>query len=340
MQPAAIDEKVLGDYLQAQIKNFKGPVSLKKFSVGQSNPTYLVSAASGHYVLRRKPMGQLLKSAHAVDREFRVISALQNTAVPVPKPYHLCEDDRVIGSMFYLMEYVPGRIFWEPALPEVTPSDRTAIYDQMNRVLVALHSVDVEAAGLADFGRPGSYYERQLDRWVKQYRASETETIEAMEQLITWLQENTPEDDARVSLVHGDFRLDNMIFHPREPRVLALLDWELSTLGHPYADLAYQCMQWRMPSDNPGLQGLGGLNRTSLGIPEEDEYVAQYCERMGIGVIPNWPFYIAFCFFRMAAIVQGIKKRALEGTASSPQAKTMGEMARPLAEWGVTALSG
>ena len=333
-QQLAFDEKALATYLEAHVSGFKGPVKATKFSGGQSNPTYLIQAQSGQYVLRRKPPGLLLKSAHAVDREFRVISALIDTDVPVPATYHLCEDDSIIGSMFYLMEYVEGRIYWNPSLPEVEQQTRTAMYEEMNRVLAALHSVNIETVGLSDFGRPGSYFERQLARWSKQYRTSETEHIEAMEVLMTWLQENMPADDGKVALVHGDFRMDNMIFHPQKPRVLAIVDWELSTLGHPFADLAYQCMQWRMQEDNEGLQGLGNLNRTALGIPTEEEYVAQYCKKIGIASIPNWNFYIAFCFFRMAAIVQGIKKRALDGTASSPKAKVMGAMVVPLATMG------
>ena len=333
-QQLVLDEKALATYLEAHVSGFKGPLEATKFSGGQSNPTYLIQAQSGRYVLRRKPPGPLLKSAHAVDREFRVISALINTDVPVPATYHLCEDDSIIGSMFYLMEYVEGHIYWNPSLPEVDQQTRTAMYEEMNRVLAALHSVNIDAVGLSDFGRPGSYFERQLARWNKQYRTSETEHIEAMEVLMTWLQKNMPADDEKVSLVHGDFRMDNMIFHPKEPRVLAIVDWELSTLGHPFADLAYQCMQWRMPEDNEGLQGLGNLNRTTLGIPTEEEYVAQYCKKMGIANIPNWNFYIAFCFFRMAAIVQGIKKRAVDGTASSPKAKVMGAMVVPLATMG------
>ena len=333
-QQLVFDEKALATYLEAHVSGFKGPLEATKFSGGQSNPTYLIQAQSGRYVLRRKPPGPLLKSAHAVDREFRVISALIDTDVPVPAAYHLCEDDSIIGSMFYLMEYVEGRIYWNPSLPEVDQQTRMAMYEEMNRVLAALHSVNIDAVGLSDFGRPGSYFERQLARWSKQYRTSETEHIEAMEVLMTWLQENMPADDEKVSLVHGDFRMDNMIFHPKEPRVLAIVDWELSTLGHPFADLAYQCMQWRMPEDNEGLQGLGNLNRTTLGIPTEEEYVARYCNKVGIDGIPNWNFYIAFCFFRMAAIVQGIKKRALDGTASSPKAKVMGAMVVPLATMG------
>jgi len=288
-------------------------------------------------VLRRKPPGMLLKSAHAVDREFRVLQALHGGAVPVARPDHLCTDDAVIGSWFYVMEHVEGRLFWDPALPGLEPAERGAIYAEMGRVLAALHAVDPVAAGLADFGKPGSYFERQIARWTRQYRDSQTETIGAMERLIEWLPSATPPDDGRVSLIHGDYRLDNLMFDATEPRVLAVFDWELSTLGHPFADLAYQCMQLRLSSDLPVLAGLGGLDRAALGIPSEAAYVAAYCERMGIAAIPHWEYFLAFSFFRFAAILQGIKKRAEAGNASSTKAFEYGALARPLAEmgWGV-----
>ncbi|WP_346839434.1 phosphotransferase [Microbulbifer sp. SAOS-129_SWC] len=328
---AETDARTLGGYLQQQVAGFRGPITIEKFPDGQSNPTFLVRAQSGRYVLRRKPAGQLLKSAHAVDREFRVMSALAGTDVPVARTYHLCEDDSIIGSMFYLMEYVEGRMLWNPALPDLQPPQRRAIYAEMNRVLAALHSVDIEAVGLTDYGKPGNYFARQVGRWSRQYRASETETIAAMEHLLQWLPANMPAEDGRVSLVHGDFRLDNMLFHPLEPRVLALLDWELSTLGHPFADLAYQCMQLRMDHDGI-MPGLGGLERSDLGIPSEKDYVAAYCAQMGIDEIPHWNFYLVFSFFRFAAILQGVKQRALAGNASSDKALQMGNLARPLAE--------
>jgi aminoglycoside phosphotransferase (APT) family kinase protein len=331
---ASFDEQRLADYLSANLPGFQGPLTADKFAGGQSNPTFLIKAASGRYVLRRKPPGELLKSAHAVDREFRVMSALQNSDVPVAKTYLLCEDDSIIGSMFYVMEYIEGRVLWNPALPDATNADRTEIYDEMNRVLAALHSVDVEKAGLSDYGRPGNYYERQISRWIKQYQASETHKIEAMDQLIQWLPENTPADDGRVSLVHGDFRLDNMMFSTTENKVLALVDWELSTLGHPFADLAYQCMQWRM-DNNAAIQGLGGIDKKALGIPSEEQYVARYCERMGLDSIANWNFYVAFSAFRFAAILQGVKKRAIDGNASSDKAHQMGELVAPLARIGM-----
>lgn len=328
------DNAVLARYLEQHVDGFHGPLTAEKFSGGQSNPTFLIQAQSGKYVLRRKPPGVLLKSAHAVDREYRVISALASSEVPVAQAYHLCEDDSVIGSMFYLMEYIDGRVMWDPALPDMQPQQRRAIYAEMNRVLAALHSVDIEAAGLSDYGRPGNYFERQIGRWSKQYRASETESIPAMEALLDWLPGNMPLDDGRVALAHGDFRLDNMMFDQSEARVLALVDWELSTLGHPFADLAYQCMQLRM--DHAGVMpGLGGMDRQQLGIPSEEEYVAEYCERMGLDGIPDWNFYLAFSFFRFAAILQGVKKRALEGNASSEKAFEMGKLVKPLADMAV-----
>ena len=327
----------LGAYLEQAIAEFSGLQSIRKFSGGQSNPTYLLEARSGKYVLRRKPFGELLKSAHAVDREFRVMSALEGTDVPVPGMLHLCEDEQVIGAMFFVMRYVGGRQFWDPALPELEAEGRAVIYDEMNRVLAALHAVDVDAVGLTDFGRPGNYYERQVGRWTTQYRASETETIAAMDTLIEWLPANVPPDDGRSSLIHGDFRMDNMLFGADDNQAIALLDWELSTLGHPFADLAYQCMQWRTPRDS-AIKGLGDANRRDLGIPTEDEYVARYCERAGIDGIPNWTFYLVFGFFRLAAILQGIQKRALDGTASSDTALSYGALAAPLAGMAVELL--
>mgnify|MGYP003636378931 CR=1 FL=1 len=329
-----LDIATLTAYLEANIDGFKGPLTAEKFAGGQSNPTYLIAAASGKYVLRRKPPGELLKSAHAVDREFRVMQALANTEVPVPKMRVLCDDSSVIGSMFYVMDYLDGRIFWDAALPEQTPVERGAIYDAMNKVLADLHNVDVDKVGLSDYGKPGNYFERQIGRWTKQYRASETETLPAMEKLIVWLNDNLPADDGLVCINHGDFRLDNMMFSHHGSDVLALLDWELSTLGHPYADLAYQCMQLRIPSD-AAIPGLGGTDRGALGIPTEQAYVKQYCERRGISGIDNWVFYLAFAFFRLSAILQGVYKRALDGNASSQKALDYGGLAAPLAELGL-----
>ena len=326
-----LDTDRLQEYLKQKLPGFTGPISASKFSGGQSNPTFKVQTGAGTYVLRRQPPGKLLKSAHAVDREFRVMQALAGSDVPVPKVLHLCEDRDVIGSMFYLMEYCEGRIFWDAALPELNNTQRSAFYEEMNRVLAALHSIDIETVGLADYGRPGNYFERQFGRWQGQYRASELHSIPAMDKLIQWLGDHLPEDDGRISLVHGDYRLDNIMFHPRESRAIAVLDWELSTLGHPFADLAYQCMQLRMPAESGNISGLMNVDRKSLGIPSEKEYVARYCERMGIDRISNWAFYLAFSFFRLAAIIQGVAKRAHDGNASSKNAARLGALVEPLA---------
>ena len=335
---ASLDSDVLGPYLEANVAGFSGLINVEKFANGQSNPTFRVKARSGEYVLRRQPPGDLLKSAHAVDREYRVLAALANTDVPVAEVYHLCEDRDVIGSMFYVMEFCDGRILWDSAIPEVDKAERTAMYDEMNRVLATLHQIDIEAVGLSDFGKPGNYFERQYDRWSGQYRASELHRIEAMETLIGWLGDNLPDDDGRVSLVHGDYRLDNMIFDATEPKVVALLDWELSTLGHPFADVAYQCMQLRMPAGVGSISGLRGKDLGALGIPTEDDYVASYCERMGIDGIDNFAFYVAFSFFRLAAIVQGVANRAADGNASNRKAAEMGKFVEPMAKLALEAI--
>jgi aminoglycoside phosphotransferase (APT) family kinase protein len=335
----ALDTDVLGPYLEANVEGFGGLTNVEKFANGQSNPTFRISATSGEYVLRRQPPGKLLKSAHAVDREYRVLAALANADVPVARVYHLCEDRDLIGSMFYVMEFCDGRIFWDSAIPEVDKTERSAIYDEMNRVLAALHQVDIEKAGLSDFGKPGSYFERQYERWSSQYRASEMRPIAAMETLISWLGEHLPDDDGRVSLVHGDYRLDNMIFDASGPTVIALLDWELSTLGHPFADVGYQCMQLRLPANIGHISGLRGRDLGELGIPTEGEYVAKYCERMGIDGIDNFGFYVAFSFFRLAAIIQGVAKRAADGNASNKNAAQLGEFVQPMAELALDAIS-
>ncbi|MCB1417688.1 MAG: phosphotransferase family protein [Notoacmeibacter sp.] len=330
--PNAIDAEALAPWLETHVEGFAGLVSVTKFSAGQSNPTYRVDAQSGSYVLRAKPPGELLKSAHQVDREYRVLRALGPSKVPVPRVFALSGEgaDSPIGRMFYVMEFLEGRIFWDPALKDVSGNaERSAIYDSMNATLAALHEVDVEAAGLADFGKPGSYFERQLSRWTKQYRASETEPRPDMDRLIAWLEANLPSDDGKVSLVHGDYRLDNMMFSRDRPEVIAVLDWELSTLGHPLADLAYQCMQWRLPHDS-GFRGLGGIDRAAIGLPSEEDYVARYCERRGLPGIDNWNYYIAFNFFRLAAILQGVYKRALDGNASNPEKARLYGTAVPL----------
>lgn len=333
-----LDVVKLASYLEANIEGFKGPISADKFPGGQSNPTFKISAESGVYVLRRQPPGKLLKSAHAVDREYRVLAALADTDVPVAKVYHLCEDRDIIGSMFYVMEFCDGNVHWDAQLPEVDNDTRGKMYDEMNRVLAALHSVDLKAAGLEDYGKPGNYFARQLDRWTKQYRASEMDKIEEMDQLIDWLENNQPEDDGRVSLVHGDYRLDNVMFDQDNQNIIAVLDWELSTLGHPYADLAYQCMQLRMPGAGD-MKGLMGVDRAELNIPSEEEYVAQYCKRMGMDSIPNWEFYISFSYFRLAAIIQGVAKRAADGNASSKKAAGMGAYVKPMAQFALDTIA-
>lgn len=333
-----VDEQTLAAYLEEHLEGFRGPLSAEKFPGGQSNPTFRIDAASGVYVLRRKPPGKLLKSAHAVDREYRVISALANSDVPVARAYHLCTDEAVIGSMFYLMEYMDGRIFWDPALPGLGPDERGAVYEEMGRVLAHIHAIDPGEHDLADFGKPGNYFERQFDRWSGQYRASATEVIADMETLMSWLAENMPPDDGRVALVHGDFRLDNLIFDPVEATIIAVVDWELSTLGHPLADLAYQCMQWHF-SNTGRLRGLADVDIGKLGIPDEKTYVAAYLEQTGMPAVENWSFYLAFCFFRLAAIVQGVKKRALDGNASSQAALQMGELVYPLSALGMKTIA-
>ena len=321
----------LADYMRANVDEAIRTVEVEQFKGGQSNPTYLVHANGKRYVLRRKPPGKLLPSAHAVDREYRVISALAKTDVPVAKAYALCLDDSVIGTAFYIMDFVEGRILWDPRLPGVTPAERGAIFDEMNRVIAALHSVDYQAIGLGEFGKAGNYFVRQIDRWTKQYRAAETETIEAMNNLIEWLPKHIPADDT-TRIVHGDYRLDNVIYHLTEPRILAVLDWELSTLGHPLADFAYHCMTWRF---DPGqFRGLAGADFKALGIPTESEYVAAYCRRVGRATISpqEFEYYMAFGMFRLVGILQGIMARALQGNASNQNALDAGRRARPLAE--------
>ena len=327
------DESRLADYLAQHLPGFAGPLQVQQFQGGQSNPTYLLSTPTGRYVMRSKPgpVAKLLPSAHAIEREFRVMAALGAQGIPVPQMHVLVEDESVIGRAFFVMSHVAGRIFWDPALPGLEPAARAAIYDEMNRVLAALHSVDVVAAGLADFGKAGNYFERQIGRWSRQYRASETETLEAMDRLIDWLPAHVPPGD-EIAVVHGDYRMDNLIFDPVEPRIIAILDWELSTLGHPLADLSYHAMAWHIPPG--GFRGIGGLDLAALGIPSEADYVQRYCARTGRGAIAHWNFYLAYNLFRIAAILQGVYKRATEGLASSDNALQTGRNVRALADLG------
>jgi aminoglycoside phosphotransferase (APT) family kinase protein len=312
-----LDTGAVAEWLEAET-GLPGPIRAEKFASGQSNPTFRLYGPEGTCVLRRKPPGTLLKSAHAVDREFRVQRALADTDVPVPRMIAFCEDESVIGSAFYVMSDVAGRNFDDPRLGELPRPERAAIFDEMNRVLAAIHRVDIEAVGLSDYGPPGNYYRRQVDRWTKQYRASETESISAMDELIDWLDANVPADDGRRTLVHGDFRLDNLLFAPNAPDCVAVLDWELSTIGHPFADLAAVIMQWRRPPEPEG-RGLAGVDRDAQGLPNDAAFVESYCRRTGMEGIDRLDFYLAFCFFRMAAILQGVKRRALDGNASNPE---------------------
>jgi aminoglycoside phosphotransferase (APT) family kinase protein len=328
------DVAALERYLATRIEGLCGPIAAEQFNGGQSNPTYKLSAGGRSYVLRRKPPGKLLPSAHAVEREYRVITALAPTDVPVARTHCLCEDESVIGTAFYVMDFIPGRIFWDPRLPGAAREERRAIFDELNRVIAALHSVDYAALGLADYGKPGNYFTRQIDRWSRQYKASETERIYAMDRLIEWLPRNIPAGD-RTAIVHGDYRLDNVIFHPTQPRILAVLDWELSTLGHPMADLSYHMMAWRLAADE--FRGLRGVDCEALGIPTEDAYLDAYLRRTGATGRPSareWSFYLAYNLFRLAAILQGVMARALAGNAASAQAQDAGRRARPIAELG------
>jgi aminoglycoside phosphotransferase (APT) family kinase protein len=327
------DVAALEAWMRANVAGFEGPLTVEQFRGGQSNPTFRLATPGHRYVMRRKPAGKLLPSAHAVDREYRVITALAGSEVPVPRTLGLCTDDAVIGSAFFVMDFVDGRVMWDGALPGMTTAQRAEIYWEMNRVIAALHKVDFDARALGDYGKPGNYFARQIGRWTKQYQASETETIESMNRLIEWLPVNIPDDDA-TTIVHGDFRLDNLVFHPTEPRILAVLDWELSTLGHPLADFSYHCMSWHVP---PGaFRGLIGHDLAALGIPAEKEYVARYLERVGRPPIDprHWDFYIAYNMFRAAGIAQGIMGRVKDGTAASQHALEVGKSARTLADLG------
>lgn len=328
------DLAALTAYLRQNVPEFPrdGQLHAEQFKGGQSNPTFKLEIAGQHYVLRTKPgpVAKLLPSAHAIEREFRVMDALHKAGFPAPKQILLCSDESVVGRAFYLMEFVAGRVLWDQSLPGMTPAQRAEIYDEMNRVIAQLHMVDFAALGLGDFGKPGNYFARQIERWSKQYRAAETEHIAAMEELIKWLPENIPPGED-TSIVHGDYRLDNMIFHPTEPKILAILDWELSTLGHPLADFSYHCMSWDIP---PGqFRGIAGLDHAALGIPSQQDYIASYCARTGKTIRPqDFNFYLAYNMFRLAGILQGIMKRYVDGTAASSQALESGKAARPLAE--------
>jgi len=337
----AFDVPALQAYLEGRLPGFSGPLSVEQFKGGQSNPTYKLLTPGAAYVMRAKPgpAAKLLPSAHAIDREFTVMRALHGSGVPVPRMHLLCEDESVIGRAFYVMQFVPGRVLWDQTLPGMGPTERAAIYDEMNRVIAALHQVDVKAAGLEQYGKPGNYFDRQIGRWSKQYIASITDPIPEMDRLMEWLPAHMPasaRDERQVSIVHGDFRLDNLVFDPDEPRVLGVLDWELSTLGHPLADFSYHCMSWHIPHTLG--RGIGGVDIASLGIPAERDYVRLYCQRTGRSdpdaVMADWNFYMAYNLFRMAGILQGIAKRVVDGTASSAQAKQAGAGARPLAEMG------
>lgn len=322
-------EAELEDWMAAHVPGFRGPVSLTRLSGGQSNPTWRVDAASGAYVLRQKPVGRILPSAHQVDREFRVYEALADTDVPVPKVHALCADEAVMGSMFFVMDHIEGRTLFDPRLPGMDPAERAGVFEAMNGAIAAISMVDPVAVGLGDFGRHGGYVERQVSRWTKQYRASETATIPAMDDLIAWLPQHLPSAPEEVRLAHGDFRLDNLILHPTEARVLAVVDWELSTLGCPYADFAYNVMAWRI---EPGLfRGLGGVDLAGTGIPSESDYIEMWCRRTGRARPENFSFYIILALFRIAAIVQGVAKRGLDGSASDPRAAEMGAIVAPLA---------
>ncbi|MBB3192886.1 aminoglycoside phosphotransferase (APT) family kinase protein [Roseateles terrae] len=337
-----MDLSALQDWLTREIPGFAGPLTVEQFKGGQSNPTYKLITPDAQYVMRSKPapVAKLLPSAHAIEREFTVMRALAGSDVPVPQMLALCEDESIIGRAFYIMEFVQGRVMWDQTIPGASNAERTAIYDEMNRVIAALHKVDVNAVGLEQYGKPGNYFERQIGRWSKQYQASVTGPNEAMDRLIDWLPQHIPasaRDEREVSIVHGDYRLDNLVFHPTEPRVLAVLDWELSTLGHPLADFSYHCMSWHIRQSG-AARGLGGVDLAGLGIPDELSYVRRYCERTGRGdaatVMKDWNFYLAYNLFRIAAILQGIAKRAEDGTASSARAREAAAGAVPMAALG------
>ncbi|MBW1923921.1 MAG: phosphotransferase family protein [Deltaproteobacteria bacterium] len=326
------DLENLKEYMNSHVEEFTGELEIRQFTHGQSNPTFILDDGHRKYVLRKKPPGKLLPSAHQVEREYRIISALYDTDVPVPQTYALCTDDGVIGTAFYIMELVEGRIFRDARASQASGSkERAAIFDAMNDTLARIHKVDWQALGLADYGKPGNYMGRQVARWSKQYQASETDEIKSMDALMEWLPRHLPEDTSP-TIVHGDYRLENLIIHPTEPRVVAVLDWEISTLGHPLADLAYTCMNYRIPSMEGEAIGLAGLDLEALGIPSEEAFVETYCRRTGREIPEDWPFFIAFSLFRLAAIAQGVYKRGLDGIASSETALAVGAYVKVLAD--------
>ncbi len=338
-QAHAFDTAALSGWLAQHLAGFAGPLAVEMFKGGQSNPTYKLVTPQRSYVMRSKPgpVAKLLPSAHAIEREFAVMRGLAGTGVPVPRMHCLCEDESVIGRAFYVMEYMDGRVLWDQALPGMTTAQRGGIYDEMNRVIAALHTVKFAERGLAGYGKPGNYLERQIGRWSRQYQASITDPIPEMDRLIEWLPAHIPpaaRDDSLVSIVHGDYRLDNLMFHATEPRIIAVLDWELSTLGHPLADFSYHCMSWNIPHGS--FRGIGGLDLQALGIPAQDEYIRRYCERTGLTTVAalkaDWNFYMAYNMFRIAAILQGIARRVVDGTAASADAVSSGASARPMAE--------
>jgi aminoglycoside phosphotransferase (APT) family kinase protein len=328
-----VDLGALSDYMHKHVAGFSGDLQIQQFKGGQSNPTFMLNAGSQRYVLRTKPApaAKLLPSAHAIEREFRVMDALSKAGFPAAHQYALCEDEEVIGRAFYIMEFMDGRVLWDQSMPNMSNTERAAHYDEMNRVIAQLHTIDYKAIGLETYGKPGNYFGRQIDRWTRQYKASETEHIPAMDHLIEWLPQHIPAGE-QTTIVHGDYRLDNMIFHPTEPRILAVLDWELSTLGHPLADFSYHCMSWHIPASL--WRGIGGLDLKALGIPSEADYIKQYGTATGFEGIEHWDFYIAYNLFRIAAILQGIARRAQDGTAAAADAIETGSKAKPLAEIG------
>lgn len=332
-----LDTQALARFIRTQVADFDGELQVSRFEGGQSNPTFGIRAGNARHVLRRKPPGHLVASAHAVEREYRVMRALAGTSVPVPRVHALCEDATVLGSSFYLMEWVDGRILGDQTLPGIAPAERARMYGEINRVMAALHAVDWQALGLADFGKPDRYLERQIARWTRQYRATETHRIPAMDLLIDMLPGSIPPQDAATTIVHGDFRLDNVVFHPSEPRILAVLDWELSTLGDPLVDFAYHCMTWRLALGTH--RTLAGVNTAALGIPSEEQHVRAYCERSGRDSIPHWTFYLAFNMFRLAAIQQGVRKRAIDGNAAHVNAVRAGERVEATADMALGLLS-